>query len=305
MMQKQPPFLNIGDRVAIVASARFVTKNDISLAIAVLTSWGLEVVTSNNLFSQDNQFAGNDETRLKDFQNAIDDPLIKAVFIARGGYGTIRIIDKVNFDHFISNPKWIVGFSDITVLHSHIHSHFNIETLHAAMPLTFSWDEASIKKLRETLFGKKLDYTLTHHPNCTYRTGVSYGQLVGGNLSILYSLQASDSDLQTNDKILFIEDLDEYLYHIDRMLISLFRSGKLNRLKGLIIGGMSDMKDNKVPFGKSANQIIFDSIAHLNFPVTFNFPSGHEKVNMPLVLGREIKLEVKETETIVNFSERH
>jgi muramoyltetrapeptide carboxypeptidase len=304
MIQKQPDYLSIGDKVSIVATARSVSKMDLQYAIKVLTDWGLIVVTSENLFEIENQFAGSDELRANDLQKSIDDDGIKAIFVARGGYGTMRIIDKIDFHRFVENPKWIVGFSDITVLHSHIQKNFRIETLHAPMPLTFQWDEDSLTKLKELLFGKRISYKVNHVSTVPFRIGNATAEIIGGNLSILYALQSSESDLITDDKILFIEDLDEYLYHIDRMILSLARAGKFNRLKGLIVGSMADMKDNKIPFGKNANEIIADAVANFDFPVVYNFPSGHDKINMPLILGREITLEVNQIETIVNFTHR-
>jgi muramoyltetrapeptide carboxypeptidase len=286
-----PPYLKDGDKIGIVACARKVSFEELEPAIAVFKSWGLEVVLGSYLFSTYNQFAGTDQERANDLQMMLDDPSIKAIIGARGGYGTLRIIDRINFEAFKKHPKWIIGFSDITVLHSHIHQ-FEIETLHAKMLIHFTDDETSTERLKQALFGKLNTYELNSHS--LNRHGFAKGKLVGGNLSLLYALNGSNSDIDTQGKILFIEDLDEYLYHIDRMMMCLKRAGKLSHITGLVVGGMTDMKDNQIPFGKNAEEIILDSVADFDFPVCFHFPAGHVKTNLPLYLGREVKLEIGE-----------
>jgi muramoyltetrapeptide carboxypeptidase len=227
-------------------------------------------------------------------QMMLDHPEVKAIFCARGGYGTVRIIDRLNFDYFEQHPKWIVGYSDITALHSHIHTQFGIETLHAIMPVNFgeAGSDVAVESLRDVLFGEAPDYHIPAAP--LHIEGEARGILTGGNLSILYSLSATSSDIDTEGKILFIEDLDEYLYHIDRMMINLHRAGKLSNLKGLIVGGMSRMNDNKVPFGKNAEEIIYDYASGLNIPVCFGFPAGHQPDNRALILGREVNMSVSQ-----------
>ena len=220
----------------------------------------------------------------------LDDDSIRAIVSARGGYGTLRIIDSLNFSSFKKTPKWIVGFSDITVLHSHIHWNCNVETIHSAMPINFDKEEESVETLRKALFGKEIFYELPSHK--LNREGEAIGELVGGNLSLLYALQGSVSDISTESKILFIEDVGEYLYHIDRMMISLKRSDKFSRLAGLVVGGMSDLKDNLVPFGKTVEEIILDTVKEFDYPVCFGLPSGHEEKNVALFLGRKAKLSV-------------
>jgi muramoyltetrapeptide carboxypeptidase len=220
----------------------------------------------------------------------LDDDSVKAIISARGGYGTLRIIDKLNFEKFQKNPKWIIGYSDVTVLHSHVHRNCGIETLHATMPINFHKDEESVETLRKALFGEKISYEISAQP--MNRNGEAQGELVGGNLSLLYALQGSSSDINTEGNILFIEDLDEYLYHIDRMVVSLKRSGKLSKLAGLVVGGMNDMKDNQVPFGKTAGEIIAEAVAEFKYPVCFGFPAGHTAKNLALPLGRRAKLKV-------------
>lgn len=293
-----PPVLKKGDRIGIVACARKISKEEIASAITILQSWGLEVVLSPNLFKVKDQFAGTDEERTADLQVMLDDASIKAVVSARGGYGTIRLIDQLNFTKFKAQPKWIIGYSDITVLHSHIHN-FGIETIHATMPLNFGLNEEATNSLKRVLFGESISYEVA--VNELNRTGNAEASLVGGNLSLLYALNASPSDIDTKGKILFLEDLDEYLYHIDRMMISMKRSGKLKDLSGLIIGGMSDMRDNSVPFGKTAQEIILDVVKEYNYPVCFDFPAGHIDRNLAMIFGRKVKLKVGDEGSELRF----
>lgn len=283
-----PPYLQKGDTIAIVATARKISLEELQPAIDIVNAWGLKVVLSKNIFCIDNQFAGTDEERAADMQWALDDASVKAVICARGGYGTVRIIDKLDFSNFIKHPKWIVGYSDITVFHQHINQNFGVASLHATMPINFTKNEEATESLRKALFGEALTYTVPAH--ALNKTGESRGELIGGNLSLMYALCGSKSDIDTKGKILFIEDLDEYLYHIDRMMMNLKRSGKFQHLAGLIVGGMSDMKDNTTPFGKTAEEIILDAVKEYNFPVCFDFPAGHIDRNLALVMGREVNL---------------
>ncbi|MBP6872913.1 MAG: LD-carboxypeptidase [Bacteroidales bacterium] len=295
-----PPYLKKGDKIALVSPARKVTPEEISPAKKLFESWGLEVVEGENLYAAYNQFAGSDAQRTADMQRALDDDSIRAIVCSRGGYGTVRIIDRLDFNRFASHPKWIVGFSDITVLHSHIHRHLNIETLHAIMPVNIRErceSDRSLNSLRKALFGKELSYRYPAEP--FFRKGSARAQLVGGNLSILYSLTNTRSDISTNGKILFIEDLDEYLYHIDRMMLNLRRSGKLEGLAGLIVGAMSKMHDNEVSFQKSASDIIAEAVEDYPYPVCFNFPAGHGPDNRALILGREVGLEINDEVRVI------
>lgn len=299
-----PPYLKTGDTVAIIATARKITPEEVKPAIDIFNKWGLNVITGENLFNEKNQFAGGDELRLVDFQNALDNPEVKAIICARGGYGTIRIIDKIDFSTFIKSPKWIIGYSDITVLHSHIHKISGIETLHATMPINFPKDntqDAAVESLSKALFGKQLQHILENNLSGLNRTGEAESIVVGGNLSILYSLSGTKSQIDTKGKILFIEDLDEYLYHVDRMMMNMKRSGMLENISGLIVGGMSDMRDNLVPFGKTAEEIIKEAVAEYKFPVCFNFPAGHIKNNLAFFLGRKARLSVKETSVSLSY----
>lgn len=293
----QPPYLKKGDTIGIIACARKISREEMDPVIEILKGWGLKVELGKNLFNGDCQFSGTDAERAEDLQTMLNDASIKAVISARGGYGTMRIIDKIDFTAFQKNPKWLVGYSDITVLHSHIHT-LGIETLHATMPINFHKDAEALETLRKALFGEKIKYEISSHP--LNRIGIAEGELVGGNLSLLYALAGSVSDIDTTGKILFIEDLDEYLYHIDRMMMNLKRSGKLSHLAGLVVGGMSDMKDNAIPFGKTAEEIILDAVKEYNYPVCFHFPAGHIDKNLALYLGRKAKLEVT-TSTKLSF----
>ena len=291
-----PPFLKKGDRIAIAAPARKITAAELEPAVRLFHSWGLETVLPDHLFDACHQFAGDDTTRAAVLQQLLDDPSIKAIVCARGGYGTVRLVDRLDFGRFAQCPKWVVGYSDITVLHSHIHRHCGIATLHATMPIDIPADNVgkshpSTESLRRLLFGESLNYTLPPHP--LSRDGAAEGQLVGGNLSILYSLCGSASDIDTEGKILFIEDLDEYLYHIDRMMMNLKRSGHLSGLAGLVVGAMSDMHDNVVPFGRTAEEIVRDAVAEYGFPVGFGLPAGHIGTdNHALMLGQRVRLRI-------------
>ena len=285
-----PPYLKPGDKVALIATARKISEAELDFAFKTLRNWGLEPVSGKNLYAAENQFAGSDEQRAADLQWAINDDDIKAVFIARGGYGTVRIVDKVDFTRLRPHPKWIVGYSDVTVLHSHIHKYLYTCTIHGTMPLNFDKSAEATESLRKCLFGERQRYLVP--PHGLNRTGRANGVVVGGNLSLLYALSGTPDDLDTSGKILFLEDLDEYLYHVDRMMLNLKRSGKLRSLAGLLVGGFTEMKDNTVPFGETAEEIIFDAVKEYNYPVCFNFPAGHVDRNLALYFGREAKLTV-------------
>ncbi len=287
----KPPFLKSGDTVGIVATARKVSLEEINPAINILQQWGLKPVIGKTIGMMNNQFAGNDSERIQDLQSMLDDSTIKAIICARGGYGTVRIIDHLDFSNFINQPKWICGFSDVTVLHSHVNQNFKIATIHS--PMCFNFPKSlELNTLKKALFGDELVYRMPAHP--LNKKGNVIGELAGGNLSILYSLVGSNSDIDTDGKILFLEDLDEYLYHIERMMMNLKRSGKLNKIKGLIVGGMTDMKDNQVPFGKTAEEIILDTVKDFDFPVCFGFPAGHVDNNSALIMGGIVCMEVND-----------
>ena len=287
-----PKTLKKGDKVSIISTARKITIQELIPSIKILQSWGLEVVFGENLFKENNQFSGTKKQRVEDLQNAINDNSISAILCARGGYGTVQIIDDINFSNLKKNPKWIIGYSDVTVLHSHLHN-FGIATLHASMPIDFVKNtEESLNSLKNILFKGK--NTIEYNSQKIINIGNVNSEIVGGNLSILYSLIGSDSDINTNGKILFIEDLDEYLYHIDRMMINLKRNGKFENLAALIVGGMSDMNDNEISFGKSVIEIISECVAEYNYPVCFNFPVGHLDDNRTIILGQQSELIISE-----------
>ncbi|MES2560228.1 MAG: LD-carboxypeptidase [Bacteroidota bacterium] len=292
---KKPPYLKSGDTIAITATARKVSIEELQPSIDLFKSWGLNVKLAEGIFETDNQFAGNDSIRAHALQLLLDDENVQAIICARGGYGTVRLIDQLDFTTFAQEPKWIIGFSDVTVLHSHIFSHLHIPTIHAAMPITMQAhnnDDESNVSLRDMLFGKSISYTFPSHP--FNRTGKATGKLIGGNLSVLFSLMGSPSDIDTAGCILFLEDLDEYLYHIDRMMVNLKRTGKLKNLAGIVIGGMSDMRDNTIPFGKTALETIAEHVAEYTYPVAYGFPGGHERKNLALIFGTDYTLTVSD-----------
>ena len=299
----QPAYLQEGDTVMILATAGILKDStSIDNAIILLQEWGLNVKLSKNLYEQNSHFAGTDAQRALAFQAALDDNSIKAIWCARGGYGTVRIVDKLDFTNFMENPKWIIGFSDVTVLHNEIHN-LGRETMHAIMPSTYRPDNSeqkkALKSLKKALFGKGLEYkTMKSEFN---KDGEAKGQLVGGNLSILYSLLGSKSSLKTGGKILFIEDVGEYVYHIDRMLQNLKRNGYFDDCYGLVVGGISDIRENDTNFGKPIQQVILDAVADYDFPVAFEFPAGHIRDNRTLIMGREISLKVKGKRATVKF----
>lgn len=297
-LMKIPPSLQKGDTIAILATARKNIDDNLKPAIDLLHSWGLEVVIGTTIGLDDNQLAGTDNQRAADFQQQLDNPNIKAIWCVRGGYGTVRIIDLINFTKFKQNPKWIVGFSDATVIHSYLNK-LNIASIHGAMPVTIERaTPEAIESLRKSLFGESLVYNLPFDEK--NKLGTAKGQIVGGNLSILYSLMGSNAQIDCKGKILFIEDIDEYLYHIDRMMISLKRCGCFDNLEGLIVGGMTKMRDNDIPWGKNANEIIQDVTKGYSFPIIYNFPAGHIHDNRTLILGKQVSLEInKESSKLI------
>ncbi|WP_310993529.1 S66 peptidase family protein [Aequorivita marina] len=352
-----PTSLKKGDTVAIVSTARKVLKNpsaeaeELKPALQLLEKWGLKTVLGKTIGAAENQFAGSDDLRAADFQQMMDNPKIKAIWCARGGYGTVRIIDKLDFSAFKKNPKWIIGYSDVTVLHSHIHT-LGVETLHAQMCLDIeNKTPETTESLRKVLFGeeysifsevktykeangnilRQTQHNALQEDNQSFkksaaaeahfqesqedvaqkfnRLGMGKGELVGGNLSVLYSLCGSNSAVNTDGKILFIEDLDEYLYHIDRMMMNLKRNGMFKNLAGLVVGGMTKMNDNTIsfgfakdnPFGKTAVEIITETVSEYDYPVVFNFPVGHITDNRALIMGRKVTLKVNKNETNLVF----
>ncbi len=288
-----PPFLSHDDLVAIVATARKITPVELAGAVQLLEDAGLRVRFGDTIGLVNNQLAGSDVARATDLNKQLADPEVKAILCARGGYGSVRMVDGVDWSLLKTQPKWIIGFSDVTVLHAHAHKHTGIATLHAEMAFNFGKegkDPLSFTALLQVLQGHTVDYPLVPH---RFNRGKSLqGELVGGNLSVLYSLLGSSSMPDLKGKILFLEDLDEYLYHMDRMMMGLKRAGKLAGLAGLIVGGMTDMKDNAIAFGRDAEQIVFDAVDEYGYPLLFGFPAGHTALNMPIVFGGEIELRI-------------
>ena len=296
---KIPPSLQKGDTIAILSTARKNIDDNLKPAIDLMHSWGLEVLIGKTIGLDNNQLAGTDEQRAADFQQQIDNPNIKAIWCVRGGYGTVRIIDLLDFTKFKQSPKWIVGFSDVTVVSSYLNK-LNIASIHGAMPVTVARaTPETLESLRKALFGESLKYEIPF--NSANRLGNAKGEIVGGNLSILYSLMGSNAQIDCKGKILFIEDIDEYLYHIDRMMMSLKRCGCFDGLNGLIVGGMTKMRDNDIPWGKNANQIIADVTKGYSFPILYNFPAGHFSDNRALIFGKQVSLEINKVSSKLTF----
>lgn len=297
-----PPYLKAGDTIGMVCPAGYMPIEKVQRCVEALESWGYHVRLGSTVGSTStNYFSGTDEERLLDMQQMLDDDSVQAVLCARGGYGVTRIVDRIDFRKFREQPKWIIGFSDVTVLHNHICSNYGIASLHAPMAGAFNdgdSDNEYLLSLRRALEGKKLAYHVVAHP--FNRKGVAIGELVGGNLALLAHCTGTDSDIKTKGRILFIEDVGEYLYNIDRMMYQLKRSGKLKKLAGLIVGGFTDNKDTDRPFGCTAEEIIRDAVAEYDFPVCFGFPVSHARENVALKIGAGYKLKVGKSKATLN-----
>lgn len=285
-----PPYLVKGNKIAVIAPARKISIDELSPALEQIRNWGFEPVLGKHVFATHHQFAGTDDQRLEDLQWAFDDNEIKAIIAARGGYGCLRIVDDLDLTQFKKNTKWLVGYSDITVFHSLLAKN-NVASIHATMPINFSKSEEATKSLFNTLTGNGVSYKFK---NEILRPSNIAGNLVGGNLSLLYSMMASPTDVDTNGKILFVEDLDEYLYHIDRMIIALKRAGKLKNLKALLVGSFTEIKDNLVPFGKTAHEIILSAVKDYDYPVYFGFPAGHQDLNLAITYGKSCTIKIED-----------
>jgi muramoyltetrapeptide carboxypeptidase len=294
---KTPPFIKPGDKIRIVSPAGKVNKEHVLPAVEWLEKQGYKVELGKHVFANHFQFAGTDKQRLDDLQTALDDPDTSAIICSRGGYGTVRIIDKINCKNFQNHPKWLVGFSDITILHVCMNN-LGVATIHGAMPRYF-FDETglpseNLSSLMQLLTSEKIQYAMK--PEKANKPGKVSGELVGGNLSIISSLQGTKYEIDTTGKILFLEDIDEFLYHTDRMIHQLKLSGKLDNLAGLIVGDFTDMKDNESPFGKTVHEIVLEAVEEFNYPVCFGFPAGHDKKNLALAFGKTWEMDVLEQE---------
>ena len=300
-MIKTPPDLKKGDTIGIVCPSGFMPIEKAQTCIRMLKEWGYQVKIGATLESSSpNYFSGTDKERLDDLQNMIDDDEVKAILCARGGYGLGRIIDLIDFSSFKKNPKWIIGFSDITVLHSHLYTNYKISSIHAPMAAAFNVDEHNniyVESLQKILAGKKARYEC--HPHTFNQAGEAIGELVGGNLTLVAHLIGTPSEIKTKGRILFLEDVGEYLYNVDRMLYQLKRGGKLDKLAGLIIGGFTDNKDTERPFGKTVYEIIHEIVEEYDYPVCFGFPVSHEKENYALKIGVGYKLKVGKNKVVL------
>ena len=301
----KPKNLKIGDTISIIAPSGVLKDYDEYMykSISLMESWGLNVVLGSNIYDSYGHFSSSDANRQKDFQNAIDDNKIKAIWCARGGYGAMRIIDKINYDNLLKHPKWVIGYSDITAIHNDIHN-LGVESLHGVMSKSLediSVDDESIKKLKYIIFGKgELHYVI--ESNKYNITGEASGKLVGGNLTLLQSLLESKSSIDTTNKIIFIEEVGEYLYHIDRMLHSLKRADYFSKCSGLIVGDFTDIRKNETKFGKNLYEIINEIVKEYNFPVIYGFPAGHGQKNLPLIFGRNVEINVSKNKSEIRFS---
>jgi muramoyltetrapeptide carboxypeptidase len=297
MMIRTPAYLMKGDTIGIVCPSGYMVKERTDACVRTLETWGYKIKLGKTVGgSSENYFSGTDDERLDDFQEMLDDEEVKAILFGRGGYGMTRIIDRISFKKFRQHPKWIIGYSDITILHTHLYSNFYISSLHSPMAGAFNdegYKNEYIASFKNVIEGKKINYRIGTHP--FNRRGEAVGELVGGNLTLLAHACGSESDLKTKGKILFLEDIGEYLYNIDRMFWQLKRAGKLSKLAGLIIGGFTDLKDTERPFGKTIYEIIKEHIDPYNYPVCFDFPVSHTDKNYALKIGCGYKLKVGKT----------
>jgi muramoyltetrapeptide carboxypeptidase len=278
-------------KIHIVSPAKTIEKECVDFAVDFLRSNGHEVTLGKHVLGKNNYFAGTDAERLSDFQAALNDDSVDVILCARGGYGSVRIIDDLDFSKFQKKPKLIIGFSDITVFHSHVQRHFGLPTVHATVPLNFkSNTKAALDSLLNVLNGKPNYYEI--QPSKFNRPGNAEAVMVGGNLAILHTLIGTPSDIRTDGKILFIEDLFEPIYSIDRMMMALKRSGKLQNLAGLMVGGMTNIKDTEIPYGKGVEEVIMDSVSEFNYPVCFDFPAGHVDDNRAIIFGQTARMQV-------------
>ncbi len=297
----QPPFLKPGDTVSIVAPGRKIDAETVRFSVSMLESWGLNVLSGRNLLNTSHSYlSGTDTERLSDLQYALDDASVKAIICARGGYGTTRILDKLDFTSFLKNPKWVCGFSDITALHLKLQS-WNVQSIHSTMPVMFPKKDSasSVESLKNLLFGEI--GPITGEASYYNKSGNCLGELVGGNLSLLVDSLGTSSEIQTDNRILIIEEIDEYIYRLDRMLVQLKRADKLKNLAGLVVGHMTDMKESELPFGESVQQIILIHTQEYSYPIAFDFPTGHENPNLAWIQGAKGTLSVTDKRSVLTF----
>ena len=294
-----PEALKKGDHIAIIATARKVDKTMLLSAEKLIRSWGLTPVRGANLLKEEHQFSGSDNQRYSDLQWAMDDSKIKAVFCYRGGYGTVRILEGLNAEKLQLYPKWFIGYSDVTALHQYLNTQVNMASLHGTMLINFKENTSvALSSLKKTLFGETTHITAVS--NKLNRHGEANAKVTGGNLAILQSLMGTPYELDAKGKILFLEDVDEYLYNIDRMMWTLKLSGKLDQLAGLIIGGMTDMNDHEIPFGTDAYASIMEKVKEFSYPVCFGFPAGHINDNRTIPFGVDLSLTVDKKGAILS-----
>lgn len=298
-MVEVPPYLDRGDTIGLVCPAGYMAYERVERCIQILQEWGFKVKIGKTVGGDStNYFSGTDDERLMDFQNMLDDEEVKAVLCARGGYGTGRIIEQIRFKRFSKQPKWIIGFSDVTIIHSHIYSNYNIASLHAPMAGAFNDGENQfVLSLRGALTGTMAKYEVKPHQ--FNKIGMATGEIIGGNLALLAHICGTSSDMKTKNRILFIEDVGEYLYNVDRMLYQLKRNGKFDKLAGLIIGGFTEIKDTDRPFGKTVHEIINDVFQEFDYPVSYGFPISHGIENYALKIGVEYKLSISSNKVIL------
>jgi muramoyltetrapeptide carboxypeptidase len=297
----RPPQLQQGDTIGLVAPGRKVSQPDVAASLSVFASWGLQVKLAPNLFSEDHAYlAGTDQQRLEDFQLMMEDPSVSAIICARGGYGSSRFVDHLDFSALRNAPKWIVGFSDVTAIHLKLFS-LGIQSIHATMPILFSQAQSkgSVDKLREVLFGESSSIASPGHPK--NKTGTVSGQIIGGNLSLIVDSLGTSSEPDTEGKILVVEEIDEYRYRIDRMMNHLKRAGKLKGLAGLVVGHMTDIKDSTLPFGETEEEIVLHHTQGSHYPIAFQFPIGHENPNLAWKHGATVELVVDQRQTSLSF----
>lgn len=297
---KRIPHLVPGDTVCVLAPAKAIEKDHVDFSVKTLENWGLKVVVSTNCLGRDNYFSGSIEERRSDFQNALDDKNIKAIICARGGYGCVQIVDLLDWTAFVLHPKWVVGFSDVTVLHQRIQN-LGFESLHATMPLNFKDNtDAALISFKNHLFNEDFQYSIA--PSKHNKVGAVTGKIVGGNLSVLFGLIGTNDQIDFKGKILFIEDLAEYKYAIDRMFYGFKKAGILDQISGLVIGGMTNIKDSDPSFGCDLETLILNHFANIDIPIAFSFPAGHFNDNQSIILGREVRLKVLESLVDMSYS---